>query len=120
MPVLAGVETAGQGRLLARGGKQVPAIGQDRRRTGHPEPSCFILCRHDLPRDLEIGPGRKQRAEDAIQGFGAGAVWHVQDPQPHRLCPPSPVKLNRTDAPSQYPPQRGEWKGMRQPSPNVT
>jgi hypothetical protein len=93
MSVLAGVETAGQGRLLARGGKQVPAIGQDRRRTGHPEPSRLILCRHDLPRYPDIRPGRKQRAEHAIQGFRAGAVRHVQDLEPHRLGPPSLVNL---------------------------
>src|ERR1039458_2876352 len=98
MPVLAGVETAGQGRLLAWGGKQVPAIGQDRRRTGHPEPSRLILGGEHLPCYLDIGPGREQRAQDAIQGFRAGAVWHVQDPQPHHLCPPSDVKLRASSS----------------------
>lgn len=93
MPVLARVETAGQGRLLARGGKQVPAIGQDRRRTSHPEPSRLILCGHDLPGYLDIGPGRQQRSQDAIQDFRARAVWHVQDLQPHPPCPPPLVKL---------------------------
>ena len=87
LPVLAGVKTAGQGRLLARGGKQVPAIGQDRRRTGHPEPSRLILRLHDVPRYPDIGPGCEQRAEEAIQCFGARAVRHVQDLEPHRLLP---------------------------------
>src|ERR1035438_5605638 len=93
MPVLAGVETAAQGRLLARGGKQVPAVGQDRRRTGHPEPPRLILCRHDLPHHADIAPGLEQRAEDAIQGFRARAIRYVQDLESHRPCPPSLVKL---------------------------
>jgi hypothetical protein len=93
MSVLTGVETAGQGRLLARGGKQVPAIGQDCRRTGHPQPSRLILCRHDLPRYPDIRPGREQRCEDAIQDFRARAVRHVQDLEPHPLSPSSLVNL---------------------------
>jgi hypothetical protein len=63
-----------------------------------PELSRFILCRHDLPRYLDIGPGREQRAEDASQGFRARAVWHVQDLKPHHLGPSSLVKLRASSS----------------------
>ena len=60
--------------LLARAGEQVSAVGQDRRRAGHPDPPCLILRRHDLPLHLDIGPRREQRGEPGFQGFGTRAL----------------------------------------------
>ena len=86
VPVLVGIQATRQGRLvLGRAGEQVSAFGEDRRRAGHPEPPCLILRRHDLPHHLDIGPRREQRSQPAFQGFGARALRHVQDQEPHRF-----------------------------------
>ena len=80
------LQAARQGRLvLGRAGEQVSAFGEDRWRAGHPEPPCLILRRHDLPHHLDIGPRREQRSQPAFQGFGARALRHVQDQEPHRF-----------------------------------
>ena len=46
------VQTARDGRLLAGTGERVPAIEQQRRRTGHPRPLRLLLRRDHLPVDF--------------------------------------------------------------------
>jgi hypothetical protein len=71
------------------------------------------------------GPGRQavrapqpvhgQRGEELADSDTAAGMRHRR---PRLGCPK--LRLNRTDALIQYPPQRGGWKVMHQPSPIVT
>ena len=90
LSVFIGIQAARQGRLQARPGKQVSAIGEDRRRTGHPEPPRVLLRRHDPPYYLDVGPDREQWSQPTVQNLGTRAPRHVQNLKPHRTPRPSP------------------------------
>jgi hypothetical protein len=84
MPALIGVEAARQRWLLARVHERVSAIGQDRRRTSHPELPGIILCHYDMPRHSDIGPGREQRDQPTVNDCRARAVRYMQNLKSHR------------------------------------
>jgi hypothetical protein len=98
LSVFIGIQAARQGRLQVRAGEQVSAIGEDRRRTGHPEPPRVILRGHDPPYHLDIGPDREQWSQPTAQGPGTRAFRHVQDLKPHRIPLPSPAGGGRAAA----------------------